>query len=75
MTYTGDPTDVLAWLRERPRLLAGNPPSDLSRCACGRGAVLVILDSPSGPYAACPSCIGRDIEPRQAAPTNIPPRR
>lgn len=74
-TYSGDPTDALAWLRERPRLLADNPPSDLSRCACGRGTVLVVIDSPSGPYAVCPSCIGRDLELRGPRTPDVIPVR
>lgn len=75
MTYSGDPSDALAWLAERPRLLRDNPPASISACACGANRVLVVLDSPSGPYALCPACLGRDLEPRQPRPTSIPPRR
>lgn len=72
-------TSALTWLAARPALLADKPPASTSACACGHSTVLVILDSPSGPYAVCPGCIGRDMEPRAArAPTSIPaptPRR
>lgn len=66
-------TSALAWLAERPRLLADKPPASTSACACGHSTVLVILDSPSGPYAVCPSCVGKDMETRgPRTPTSIP---
>lgn len=70
-----DPTSVLAWLAERPHLLRSNKPTSTDACACGRCTVLVVLNSPSGPYALCPGCLGRDLEPRQTTPTTIPTTR
>lgn len=69
MTYSGSPTSALAWLAERPHLLRGLPPSDLTACACGRPTpVLVVIEAPSGPYALCVRCVGRDLEPKTATP-------
>ncbi len=73
-----------AWLADHPAIasqLRDLPPADLSRCAsCLRQTTpLVILSCPSGGYALCPGCLGRDAEPRQPrTPTVIPapqPRR
>lgn len=73
MTYTGDPTSARAWLAAHPGILRDNPPSDLTRCACGGRHELVALVSPSGDYAVCCECLGGDTAPRgPRTPTTIP---